>query len=540
MNANSNQHVLNNIPITEQILSEPNVNQSNVYQNLSTPRLIEEALKRHEGWLSKDGAFIAHTGVHTGRSAKDKFVVREPTSSDQIWWASPYQKILEPQQFQTLHSDLLEHLQARDLFVLDAYAGADPGYRLAVRVTTELAWHNHFARNMFIPTTPSEAQDFAPDFKVICAPSFKANPVRHGSRSETQIAISFEHRLVLIVGTSYAGEIKKSVFTVLNHLLPARSVMPMHCSANVGKRGDVALFFGMSGTGKTTLSADASRGLIGDDEHGWSDEGVFNFEGGCYAKVIKLNQAAEPQIFQTTQTPGTVLENVMFDLETRVLDLNDDCLTENTRSAYPLSQIDNAVIPSLGGHPKNIIFLAADAFGVLPPISSLTPDQAMYYFLNGYTAKIAGTEKGITEPQASFETAFGAPFLTREPQVYAELLRQKIARHDTKVWLVNTGWTGGAYGVGTRIPIVYTRAMVRAALEGQLEGVPMSTHPIFGLSMPLEIEGVPSEVLNPRDCWADKAAYDFQALKLAEMFRQNFRQFGVGVFESVKNAMPQL
>ncbi len=501
---------------------------SALYRNLSTPRLIEEALKRNEGWLTQDGAFIAHTGIHTGRSAQDKFVVGT-NSSEGIWWDSPYQKPLSAHHFQTLQSDVLEHFNARDTFVLDAFAGADATFRLNVQVITEFAWHNHFARNMFIPCNTIQARDFVSDFTVICAPSFKADPARHGARSETQIVISFEHRVVLIVGTSYAGEIKKSIFTVLNHLLPAQNVMPMHCAANVGTNGDVALFFGMSGTGKTTLSADPTRGLIGDDEHGWSDAGVFNFEGGCYAKVIGLNQAAEPEIFKTTRTPGTVLENVVFDLETRELDLNDASLTENTRSAYPLSQISGAVIPSLGGHPKNIVFLAADAFGVLPPISNLTPEQAMYYFLNGYTAKIAGTEKGIHEPQASFETAFGAPFLTLEPQVYANLLRKKIALHDTKVFLVNTGWTGGAAGIGKRIPIAYTRTMVRAALEGTLEGAATIRHPIFGLHMPTSITGVPSSVLNPRDSWADKEDYDIQARKLLQMFNQNFAQFENGV-----------
>jgi phosphoenolpyruvate carboxykinase (ATP) len=530
------QVIFKTMPQTSTILEC--LHPSSLYRNLSTPRLIEEALKRSEGWLTQDGAFIAHTGVHTGRSAKDKFVVKTD-SSDHIWWDSPYQKPLLEQHFQALLSDVLEHFEARDTFVLDAFAGADAKFRLNVQVITEFAWHNHFARNMFIPTTPEEARDFTSDFTVISAPSFKADPVRHGARTETQIVISFEQRVILIVGTSYAGEIKKSIFTVLNHLLPAQNVMPMHCSANIGANGDVALFFGMSGTGKTTLSADPTRGLIGDDEHGWSDAGVFNFEGGCYAKVIGLNQTAEPEIFQTTRTPGTVLENVVFDLETRELDLNDASLTENTRSAYPLSQISNAVIPSLGGHPKNIIFLAADAFGVLPPISSLTPDQAMYYFLNGYTAKIAGTEKGIDEPQASFETAFGAPFLTLSPQVYANLLRKKIAQHDTKVWLVNTGWTGGAYGTGNRIPLKYTRAMVRAALEGKLEGVATTRHPIFGLHMPISVEGVPSSVLNPSDSWADQNAYDLQARTLAQMFKDNFVQFEAGVSNAVRNTLPK-
>jgi phosphoenolpyruvate carboxykinase (ATP) len=509
------------------------------YYNLSTAQLVEEAVRRGEGWLSSHGAFIAHTGQHTGRSAKDKFVVKGPIHGSDIWWDSPYQKELDGAHFEHLHADLLAHFKGKDAFVLDAFAGADARYRLPVRIVTENAWHNHFARNMFIPCTADEAQRHTPEFTVISAPSFRAEPDRHGSRCETQIAISLKRKLVLIVGTSYAGEIKKSIFTVLNHLLPAKGVMPMHCSANTGKDGDVALFFGMSGTGKTTLSADPERGLIGDDEHGWSDDGVFNFEGGCYAKVIKLQREAEPQIYQTTHTFGTVLENVVFDLETRALDLNSDALTENTRSAYPLSQIPNAVLPSVGGHPKHIVFLAADAFGVLPPISKLTPEQAMYYFLNGYTAKVAGTEKGITEPQASFETAFGAPFLTREPHVYADLLRQKIEAHGASVWLVNTGWSGGAYGVGKRISIRHTRAMVRAALTGQLEGAETVTHPVFNLAVPLEVEGVPSEVLNPRATWADGAAYDAQARKLAGMFVNNFKQFEGQVSVEVSNAGPR-
>ncbi len=507
-------------------------------RNLSTAQLVEEAIRRGEGWLSKDGAFIAHTGQHTGRSAKDKFVVRGPIYGPDIWWASPYQNPLEGEQFENLHQDLRAYFAGRDAFVLDAFAGADARYRLPVRIITENAWHNHFSRNMFIPCTLEEVASHTPEFTVVSAPGFKANPARHGSRGETQIAISLKRHLVLIVGTGYAGEIKKSIFTVLNHLLPTRDVMPMHCSANVGTSGDVALFFGMSGTGKTTLSADPERGLIGDDEHGWSERGVFNFEGGCYAKVIKLDREAEPQIYQTTRTFGTVLENVVFDLETRALDLNSDALTENTRSAYPLTQISNAVLPSVGGHPQHIVFLAADAFGVLPPISRLTPEQAMYYFLNGYTAKIAGTERGITEPQASFETAFGAPFLTREPHVYADLLRQKIEAHGASVWLVNTGWSGGAYGTGTRISIKHTRAMIRAALQGKLDGVPTITHPVFNLEMLLEVEGVPGEVLNPRESWMDGAAYDAQAQRLAGMFQRNFQQFAAHVSEDVSNAGP--
>ncbi len=511
-----------------------------IHYNLPTTRLIEEAVRRSEGWLSRFGAFIAHTGQHTGRSAKDKFVVRGPIFGAEIWWASPYQQELEESKFENLHQDVLEHYQNQEAFVLDCFAGADTRYRLGVRVVTENAWHNHFARNLFIPCPQAETPLFTPSFTVISAPSFKANPDRHGSRSETQIAISLKRKLVIIVGTSYAGEIKKSIFTVLNHLLPAGNVMPMHCSANIGKAEDVALFFGMSGTGKTTLSADPERDLIGDDEHGWSDMGVFNFEGGCYAKVIKLSAEAEPQIYKTTRTFGTVLENVVFDMQTRELDLNSDSLTENTRAAYPLTQLENARLPSLGGHPKHIIFLAADAFGVLPPISKLTPEQAMYYFLNGYTAKVAGTEKGITEPQASFETAFGAPFLTREPHIYADLLREKIEEHNTQVWLVNTGWVGGAYGTGTRISIKHTRAMIRAALSGQLENAQTVQHPIFNLAMPLEINGVPSQVLNPRDAWENGDEYDTQAKKLALMFAQNFKQFEHRVSPEVLLAAPNI
>ncbi len=509
-----------------------------VHLNLCVPQLIEAAIRRREGWMSEHGAFIAHTGAHTGRSAKDKFVVRGPIHGPDIWWASPYQRELEGTQFEMLHRDILAHFEHRDAFVLDAFAGADPRYRLPVRIITEFAWHNHFARNMFIPCDAPEQH--TPEFTVISAPNFKADPARHGSRGETQIAISLKRRLVLIVGTNYAGEIKKSIFTVLNHLLPAKGVMPMHCSANVGAVGDVALFFGMSGTGKTTLSADPQRGLIGDDEHGWSDDGVFNLEGGCYAKVIKLSQEAEPQIYATTRTFGTILENVAFDMDSRKLDLDSDALTENTRSAYPLSQIRNAVLPSLGGQPKHIVFLAADAFGVLPPISKLSPEQAMYYFLNGYTAKVAGTEQGITEPTASFETAFGAPFLTREPHVYADLLREKIKTHGAAVWFVNTGWSGGPHGTGQRISIKHTRAMIRAALSGQLEAAEWVTHPIFNLSMPLEVEGVPSSVLNPRDTWSDPSAYDAQARRLAAMFHTNFKQFEARVQASVTASGPFL
>ncbi len=517
-------------------------NPQNVYTNLPVAKLVEEALRRQEGWLSNHGAFIAHTGTHTGRSAKDKFVVKGPIHGPTIWWESPYQQAQSEEHFEQLQKDIGQFFSGRDAFVLDAFAGADPKYRLPVRVITELAWHNHFARNLFIPLNSEEiknAKETDNTWTVIYAPNFEADPNRHGSRSKTQISISLKRKLILIVGTFYAGEMKKSIFSVLNHTLPDHGVMPMHCSANIGKNNDVALFFGMSGTGKTTLSADPERGLIGDDEHGWTDAGVFNFEGGCYAKVIHLDPLAEPEIYRTTQTFGTVLENVVFDPESRELNLDSDALTENTRSAYPLSQIKNALQPSLGGHPKNIVFLAADAFGVLPPISRLSAEQAMYYFLCGYTAKVAGTEKGITEPQASFETAFGAPFLTRPPQVYAELLGKKIAQHNTKVWLVNTGWAGGPYGVGKRIKLAHTRAMVRAALAGELENTTFQTHPIFDLEMPSAVAGLTADLLNPRTAWPDATAYDNQANKLAGMFRAFFQQFEPLVGESIKNAGPK-
>jgi phosphoenolpyruvate carboxykinase (ATP) len=493
--------------------------------NLSTIELLEEAVKQGEGWLSSDGAFIAHTGEHTGRSSQDKYVVQGPIHGGDIWWASPYQKPLSQDYIETLHQDVLEYLQTHEIYTLDAFAGADPQYRLNVRVITELAWHSLFSRHLFIPTTPEEAKGFTPDFTVISLPSFKSNSQRHGSRSSTQIVISFKRKLVIIVGTSYAGEIKKSIFTVLNHLLPARGVLPMHCSANVGKDGDAALFFGMSGTGKTTLSADPERKLIGDDEHGWSDKGIFNFEGGCYAKVINLSREAEPQIYEASQSFGAVLENVTFDAGSRHLNFADGSLTENTRAAYPLSLVPNAQLPSVAGHPSHIIFLTADAFGVLPPVAKLTSEQAMEYFLNGYTAKVAGTEKGILEPQASFETAFGAPFLTREPNVYASLLNEKIKKHNARVWLVNTGWTGGPYGTGRRIKLEHTRGIVKAILDNRLVGLHTTKHSVFGLETPVFVPGVPNELLNPRETWQDKEAYDIQASRLAALFAENIKQF---------------
>ena len=509
-----------------------------VYWNLSTPLLYEEAIRRREGRLAHLGPLVVRTGQHTGRSPNDKFIVREPSSTDKIWWGK-VNRAMEPAQFEGLRRRLLAYLQGKDLFVQDCFAGADPQYQLPIRVITETAWHNLFARNMFIQARPEELVAHTPQFTVLNAPSFHADPEVDGTRSEIFVVIHFGQKLVLVGGTQYAGEIKKSIFTVLNYLLPQQNVLSMHCSANIGPGGDVAIFFGLSGTGKTTLSADPTRTLIGDDEHGWSDRGVFNFEGGCYAKVIRLSAQAEPEIYETTRRFGTILENVAFDSAAGRLDLNDDSLTENTRSAYPISHIPNATREGLGDHPQNIIMLTADAFGVLPPIAKLTPAQAMYHFLSGYTAKVAGTEKGVTEPQATFSTCFGAPFMALSPAVYANLLGQKIAQHKVNVWLVNTGWSGGPYGVGQRVKIAYTRAMVHAALDGSLTEVPTVTDPIFGVAVPTACPNVPSEVLNARQTWADPAAYDIQAGKLAGMFAENFKVFAGQVPAEVRTAGPQ-
>lgn len=508
------------------------------YWNFCASKLIEAALIRQEGWLSDLGAFIAHTGQHTGRSAQDKFVVNEPQVEGKIWWDSPYQKPLSPEHFDALHRDVCEHLIGHEVFALEAFAGADTRYQLPVRIITEQAWHNLFAQNLLIPCASGDTFEDAKAWTVISAPSFLASPERHGARSQTQIALCFSKRLVLIVGTGYAGEIKKSVFTVLNHMLPDVGVFPMHCSAN-RDGDDVALFFGMSGTGKTTLSADGERQLIGDDEHGWSDHGVFNFEGGCYAKVIRLSAKSEPQIYKASQQFGTVLENVVFDADTRVVDFDDDRFTENTRSAYPLSKIENAVLPSVGPHPKHVFFLAADAFGVLPPLARLTPEQAMYYFLSGYTAKVAGTEQGVTEPQASFEACFGAPFLTHTPAVYADLLGKKLEGHGAQVWLINTGWIGGPYGVGSRISIGHTRALIDAVFSGSLDGDLWTTEPHFGLSIPKAVPGVPSEILDPQRAWSDASAYTLQANTLAKRFEENFQKLAVSVPQKVKEAAPK-
>lgn len=505
--------------------------------NLSPAALYEEAVRRQEGQIAADGPLVCLTGQHTGRSPNDKFIVKDAETETQVAWGGP-NRAIERAQFDLLDRELRDSLAGKDLFVLDCFGGADPKYRLPIRVITERAWHSLFARNLLIPHDAGGAH--TPELTIIAAPGFRAAPSRHGTNSDVVIALDFSRRLVLIGGTSYAGEIKKSVFSTLNFLLPLRGVLPMHCSANVGAAGDTALFFGLSGTGKTTLSSDPDRGLIGDDEHGWSDHGVFNFEGGCYAKTIRLSAEAEPQIYSTTRRFGTVLENVVMDPETRALDLDDDRFTENTRAAYPIAFISNAVPSGQGGHPRNIVMLTADAFGVLPPISRLTPAGAMYHFLSGYTAKVAGTERGVTEPKATFSTCFGAPFLPLAPTRYAEMLGERIARHRSRVWLVNTGWTGGPYGVGSRMKIGLTRAMIHAALSGALDDLSYSRHAIFNLDVPASCPHVPSEVLDPRNTWADRDAYDRQARQLAQMFMTNFESFATALPGDVRAAGPSV
>src|SRR5579872_994933 len=507
--------------------------------NLSAAALFEEAIRNGEGLAAARGPLVVRTGKHTGRSPNDKFFVREPSSEHYIDWGKT-NKPFDPDKFTALLARVDDYLRDKDVYVLDAFAGADPRYRIPVRVVTELAWHNLFARNLFIPATGEALQGFKPEFAVVDACNFLAEPLRDGTRSETFIIIDFSRKLVLIGGTTYAGEIKKSVFTIMNYLLPLRNVMPMHCSANVGPDDDVAIFFGLSGTGKTTLSADPGRALIGDDEHGWSDHGVFNFEGGCYAKAIHLSAELEPQIFPTTQTFGTVLENVVIDPESRELDLDDASLTENTRAAYPLSSVANTVASGCAGHPRNIVMLTADAFGVMPPIAKMTPAQAMYHFLSGYTAKVAGTEKGVTEPQTTFSHCFGAPFMVHPPTKYAEMLGQRIAKHQVQCWLVNTGWSGGPYGVGKRMKLPYTRAMVNAALAGHLDDTPCTPDPIFKVAVPIDVPGVPKEVLNARSTWKDPAAYDAKARELARMFAENFTRFENSVSAEVREAAPNV
>jgi phosphoenolpyruvate carboxykinase (ATP) len=509
------------------------------HSNLSTAALYEHAIRRGEGELAAEGPLVCRTGAHTGRSPNDKFVVKEPSSEGHVAWGR-VNKPISVAHFETLKRDMLAHLADRDLFVQDLYAGADPRHRLSVRFIQELAWQNLFVRNLFIVPPASDLSSFTPQFTVITAPSFCADPERHGTRSDVAILLNLGTREVLIAGTSYAGENKKSIFTVLNYLLPLRGVLSMHCSANIGPAGDTALFFGLSGTGKTTLSSDPKRQLIGDDEHGWSDEGIFNFEGGCYAKMIRLSAEAEPQIYETTRRFGTVLENVVIDPATRALLLDDASLTENTRGAYPIAFISNSVPSGMAGHPKNIVMLTADAFGVLPPVARLSPEGAMYHFLSGYTAKVAGTEKGVKDPTATFSTCFGAPFLPLSPNVYARGLGERIARHDARVWLVNTGWTGGAFGVGSRMKIAHTRAMINAALAGQLDNVQYQRHPVFNVEMPTSCPGVPPEVLDPRSTWNNASAYDAQATKLATMFVENFKTFTNDVDAAVVNAGPRV
>ena len=511
-----------------------------VHWNLPPEQLYEHAIRRGEAVIARSGPLVAHTGSHTGRSPQDRFLVRAGESAEQVAWGS-VNRPFEPERFDALRRRVASYLEDRDLWVFDGYAGADPGHRLKVRVINELAWHNLFARNMFVRERDGEAlRAFEPDLTVLSAPGFVADPQRDGTRSGTFILLDLERRQVLIGGTEYAGEIKKSVFTAMNYVLPRSGVLSMHCSANYGRdRDDVALFFGLSGTGKTTLSADPGRTLIGDDEHGWSDHGVFNIEGGCYAKVIRLSAAGEPDIWATTRSFGTVLENVVFDPETRELDLDDDRHTENTRSSYPIEQLAKADPAGRAGHPRHIVFLTADAFGVLPPVARLADPQALYHFLSGYTAKVAGTERGVTEPQATFSTCFGAPFMPLAPSLYAGMLGERMRRHATGAWLVNTGWTGGPYGEGKRMPLAHTRRMVSAILSGELESVETLTDPVFGLAVPRAVAGVPDGILQPRGTWGDAAAYDARAAELADMFAENFRQYEPFVAEEVRAAGPR-
>jgi phosphoenolpyruvate carboxykinase (ATP) len=507
-----------------------------VHWNLTPPLLYEHAVRRHEGELGLGGSFVANTGRHTGRSPKDKYIVKEPGTRDTVWWG-PINQPIEPARFDSLHQRMLAYLQGRELFVQDLYAGADPDYRLPVRVVSDHAWHSLFARNMFIRPRAAELEAFEPAFTILHAPDFRAVPQMDGIRSETVVLVNFAERLVLIGGTRYAGEIKKSVFGYLNFVLPTRDVLPMHCSANVGPKGDCAIFFGLSGTGKTTLSADGSRTLIGDDEHGWSPKGIFNFEGGCYAKVINLSPTAEPEIYATITRFGTVLENVVIDPLTRMPDVDDSSLTENTRACYPLDFIANADPHGLAPHPKNVVMLTCDAFGVMPPIAKLSAEQAMYHFLSGYTAQVAGTEVGLgKEPRAVFSTCFGAPFMPRHPSEYAKMLGERIARYKADCWLVNTGWSGGAYGIGSRMAIAHTRALLRAALDGTLAGVPMRQDPNFGFLVPEACAEIPANVLDPRRTWSDQRGYDETAHSLRGRFERNFKEFEPYVGSEVKRA----
>ena len=514
-------------------------NIKNIYWNLSTPTLYEEALMRGEGQIAQFGPFIVETGPHTGRSPNDKFIVEQSSSRDKISWGKVNRPIAE-EYFDRVYNHMLTYIQGRDVFVQDCYAGADPQHRITVRAITEYAWHSLFTQSLLIPADKL-SPDRSPDFTIIDFPGLHANPELHGTNSEAFILVNFKRNLVLIGGTRYAGEIKKSVFTYLNYLLPSQGVLPMHCSANLGPNGDVALFFGLSGTGKTTLSSAPGRQLIGDDEHGWSDRGVFNFEGGCYAKTINLSKEVEPEIYACTHKFGTVLENVILDPVTRQIDLDDDTLTENTRAGYPITHLDYIAPEGVGGHPKNLIMLTCDAFGVMPPVAKLTTEQAMYHFLSGYTAKVAGTEQGLGKgPEATFSHCFGDPFMPLDPAVYANMLGEKINQHQVDCWLVNTGWSGGAYGEGTRMKIAYTRAIVDAVLKGKLADVPTEPDPIFSIHVPTACEGVPSEILKPRNTWKDGAAYEIQARELAKMFAENFEQFTDSTTEAVRAAGPKI
>ncbi|WP_299876271.1 phosphoenolpyruvate carboxykinase [uncultured Sulfitobacter sp.] len=508
----------------------------NVYYNLIEPALIEIALRRGEGTLGKGGTFLVTTGKFTGRSPKDKHVVKSASVADTIWWDN--NAAMSEEGFDALYTDMVAHMQGGEYFVQDLVGGADPRHAINVRMVTEMAWHGLFIRHMLRRPERAELDEFIADYTVINCPSFKADPEKHNCRSETVIAMNFDRKMILIGGTEYAGENKKSVFTLLNYLLPENGIMPMHCSANHAHNNpvDTAVFFGLSGTGKTTLSADPARTLIGDDEHGWSDNGTFNFEGGCYAKTINLSEEAEPEIYATTRKFGTVIENMVFDPETKELDFDDSSLTANMRCAYPLEYISNASAKAVGGHPKNIIMLTCDAFGVLPPIARLTPAQAMYHFLSGFTSKVAGTERGVTEPEPTFSTCFGAPFMPRRPEVYGNLLREKIAQHGATCWLVNTGWTGGAYGTGSRMPIKATRALLTAALEGDLADVQYRKDPNFGFDVPVAVEGVPDILLDPRRTWDNPESYDRQAAKLVGMFSDNFAQYLPFIDDDVKAA----
>ncbi|MEM9668115.1 MAG: phosphoenolpyruvate carboxykinase [Pseudomonadota bacterium] len=524
--------------VTASELSDLGVAAGKIFKNWNETRLYERAVSTGEAEVAKGGALLVKTGQHTGRSAKDKFTVRDNLTEKSVWWGN--NASMTPDHFDALWKDFRDHLGGKELFVQELFGGADPEHRLPVRVVTEYAWHSLFIRHLLRVPTEVEVSDFAHEFTIINSPSFRADPAKHGTVSETVIAVNLSKKIVLIGGTSYAGETKKSVFTILNYLLPEKGVMPMHCSVNCGGNDDAAIFFGLSGTGKTTLSADASRTLVGDDEHGWSENGLFNFEGGCYAKMINLSPENEPEIYGTTSQWGTVLENVVMDPETRELDFNDNTLAENSRGAYPISAIENASATGMCGQPKNLVMLTADAFGVMPPIAKLTPAQAMYHFLSGYTAKVAGTEKGVTEPTATFSTCFGGPFMPRHPSEYGNLLRELIAKYDVNCWLVSTGWTGGPFGVGHRMPIKATRTLLNAALDGSLLDASFRTDETFGFEVPVGIDSVDPAILDPRATWSNGSDYDVQAAKLADMFAENFAQYKAHVSADVLAAGPKV